>query len=150
MASHDIDRQVSTHAHRSWTDAIGDGDTKLVLDEPSLLSFVQRALLDPGGVYLYLNPVPPVVAPPPSRKIPGRPVPTQTKREDSDTVPRTKGEGDDENEQDRKARLRVSAFGAITWVIGRISIYLLLCFAEKTTSTQKLALRLPKKTQLTI
>jgi len=82
-----------------------------------------------------LNPVPPVVAPPPSRKIPGRSVPTPTKREDSDTVPRTKGEGDDENEQDRKARLRVGAFGAITWVLGIISTHILLCFAEKTTFT---------------
>ena len=120
MASHDIDRQVSTYAHKSWTDAIGQGDRKLVLDEPSLLSFVQRALFDPGRVYLYLNPAPPVVVPAPSKKVPGRPLPAPVKREESDIVSRMKGEGDDENEQDRKARLRVGAFGAISWVLGKI------------------------------
>jgi E3 ubiquitin-protein ligase listerin len=121
MASHDIDRQVATYAHKSWIDAIGEGDKKFVLDEASLLSFVQRALLDPGGVYSYLNPIPPAVAPPPLKKVTGRPLPVPAKRDDSDTVTRTKGDGDDENEQDRKARLRVGAFGALAWLLGKIS-----------------------------
>ena len=119
IASHDIDRLVSASAHNSWSDAIGEGDRKLVLDESSLLSFVQRTLLDPGSVYSYLNPTPPIIAPPPSKKTPSRLVPSSTKKEESDVVSRAKGEGDDENEQDRKARLRVGAFGAIAWVLGK-------------------------------
>lgn len=119
MASYDIDRQVSSSALKSWTDAIGEGAGKFALDEtllPSLLSFVQRSLLDPGGVYLYLNPPAPVAAPVTSKKLPGRSGPM---RDESELATRTKGEGDDENEQDRKARLRVSAFGALHWVLGR-------------------------------
>jgi hypothetical protein len=125
MASHDIDRQVSAYAHKSWIDAIGEGDRKLALDVSSLLAFVQRALLDPGGVYLYLNPIPPVISPPPSKKVPGRPLSTPTKRDDSEIVSRAKGDGDDENEQDRKARLRVGAFGALTWLLGKILLQFL-------------------------
>jgi hypothetical protein len=123
MAAHDIDRQVSFSAGKSWTDGIGEGAEKLALDEtllPSLLSFVQRSLLDPKGVYLYLNPPAPVAAAVPSKKLPGRSGPT---RDDSELATRTKGEGDDENEQDRKARLRVSAFGALGWVMGRHITY---------------------------
>lgn len=118
MASHDIDRQVASYALRSWADAVGEGDGKLVLDGtllPLLLSFVQRSLLDPAGVYLYLNPPAPVAAPLPSKRLPGR---TGPARDDCEGVSRTKGEGDEENEQDKNARLRVSAFGAVAWVMG--------------------------------
>ena len=103
------------------------------------MSFVQRTLLDPGGVYLYLNPAPPIVAPPPSKKVPGRPVPIAVRRDESDTVSRMKGEGDDENEQDRKARLRVGAFGAISWVFGKIflpSPLLPICITTDRLSTE--------------
>lgn len=121
MAAHDIDRQVSYQTLKCWNDATGEGTGKLVLDEtlsPSLLAFVQKSLLDPGQVYLDLNPVPPVVAPPPPKKVAGRAVAVPAmKREDSD-VTRSKGEGDEENEQDRKARLRVGALGALIWILG--------------------------------
>lgn len=104
---------------KSWTDAVGEGSGKLVMDEtllPSLISFVRRSLLDPAAVYLCLNPPAPVAAAVPSKKLPGRSGPT---RDDSDLASRAKGEGDDENELDRKARLRVSAFGALGWIMGR-------------------------------
>lgn len=122
MAAHDIDRQVSYQALKSWKDATGEGTGKLVLDEtlsPSLLAFVQKSLLDPGQVYLDLNPAPPIIpAPPPKKVAGGRAVAVPSmKREDSD-VTRSKGEGDEENEQDRKARLRVGALGALIWILG--------------------------------
>lgn len=122
MASHDIDRQLSSFAQRSWNDAIvlpnSQSPGKLVLDEnllQPLLSFIQRALLDPIGIYVYLNPTPVTVVTTPPRKTPGRPAPA--KREDSETS-RSKAEGEEENEPDRKARLRVGAFGALKWALG--------------------------------
>jgi hypothetical protein len=128
MASHDIDRQVSTVAYRSWNDAIclpnSQSPGKLVLDESllqALLSFIQRALLDPIGIYVYLNPAPVTVATPPPRKTPGRPAPiVPVKREDSESS-RSKAEGEEENEHDKKARLRVGAFGALKWALGSSS-----------------------------
>jgi hypothetical protein len=144
MASHDIDRQVAAYAHKSWTDAIGEGDMKLVLDESSVLSFVQRALLDPGGVYSYLNPAPPVIVPPPSKKVASRTSHPPTSREDTDTIPRAKAEGDDENEQDKKARLRVGAFGAVTWILGRMLLDLLSTSLTRIYFTKKHALSLTK------
>lgn len=145
IASHDIDRQVGIHALKSWNDVIGQDDGKLVLDRallPSLISFVQRTLLDPAGVYLYLNPAPPAVPQAPSKKVPGRAVPAPTmKREDSDTF-RTKGEGDDENELDRKARLRVGAFRALTWILSKSTNYVVFSSFNPESSLQPYAQRL--------
>jgi len=58
----------------------------------SSLSFVQQTLLT-RGVYVYLNPLPPVVAPPPPRKVPVD-LYTPTREMTSDMVSRTKGEGE--------------------------------------------------------
>lgn len=96
----------------------GSSEDKLVLDEalfPRVWDFVQRTLLDPGGVYLYLNP-PPTAAPTPtpSRRGSGRGTPV---RRDDETLLRPKSEEDEEDELDRKARLRVGAFGATEWVL---------------------------------
>ena len=67
-----------------------------------------------------------------------------TKRDDSDMVSRTKGEEDNENEQDRKARLRVGAFGAVAWILGKVAlvyyfIYLtdLLCLETRHKSSKE-------------
>ena len=133
MAAHDVDRQVSYQTFESWNEATGTGEKetgKLVLDgtlSSSLLVFIQKSLLDPGQVYLDLNPAPPVViAPPTTKKVGGRTVAVPSmKREDSD-VTRSKGEGDEESEQDRKARLRVGALGALIWILGR-SPFALFC-----------------------
>ena len=72
-------------------------------------------LLDPLGVYLYINPPQPA-APTPvsSRKGSGRGTPV--KRND-EPIGRTKVDEEEEKEQDRKARLRVGAFGATDWVL---------------------------------
>lgn len=139
MIAHDIDRQVSSYALKSWMDVVGEGDGKLLLDEAPLLSFIQRAMLDPSGVYLYLNPAPPVVAP--VKKIPGRAV-----REEVDL--RTKAEGDEENEQDRKARLRVGSLGSVAWILGKAR-NLIEC-TVLTSRWQTLAPNLQKKPRWTI
>ncbi|EIW55564.1 ubiquitin-protein ligase RKR1 [Trametes versicolor FP-101664 SS1] len=121
LAAHDVDRQVSSHARESWSRYVttsGPSEDKLVLDEalfPRVWDFVQRTLLDPGGVYLYLNP--PATAAPtptPSRRGSGRGTPV---RRDDEALLRPKSEEDEEDELDRKARLRVGAFGATKWVL---------------------------------
>ncbi|KAI0777188.1 hypothetical protein BD413DRAFT_171550 [Trametes elegans] len=121
LAVHDVDRQVSSFARESWSRYVtitGQSDAKIVLDEtlfPRLWEFVQRTLLDPGGVYLYLNPPQPALpTPAASRKGSGRGTPV---RKDDETSLRTKADEDEENEQDRKARLRIGAFGATEWVL---------------------------------
>jgi hypothetical protein len=118
MAAHDADRQLSAFALKSWDDSISLQDVggKLFLDLVPLLSFVQRVLLDPKGVYTYLNPIPPVIIDPP--RISGRSalVTSSMKREEAE---RHKDESnDEESESDRKARLRIGAFGALKWILG--------------------------------
>lgn len=121
MAAHDADRQLSAFGLKSWDDSISLRDVggKLFLNHTlleSLLSFVQRVLLDPKGVYTYLNPTPPVIIDSP--RISGRSAlaMSSTKREEAE---RPKGESsDEESESDRKARLRIGAFGALKWTLG--------------------------------
>ncbi|KAI9062239.1 hypothetical protein FKP32DRAFT_1593812 [Trametes sanguinea] len=127
LAAHDVDRQVSSFARESWSryvSAAQSSDNKLLLDGPlfsSLWEFIQRTLLDPAGVYLYLNPPQPVISTPASsRKGSGRGTPV---RKDEDLSTRPKSDEEEENEQDRKARLRIGAFGATEWVLNaRISL----------------------------
>ena len=121
MAAHDVDRQVSHQALKSWNEIAS------VHDPTALLTFVQKSILEPGQVYLDLNPSPPVVVPPMTtttmKKVGGRTVGVPpAKREDLDVV-RSKGDGDEESERDRKARLRVGALGALIWILGSYSIF---------------------------
>jgi len=130
LATNDIDRLVSSAASKSWNEIVltkGPSSTShLLLTESlffSLDTFVQRTALDPSGVYAYLNPVPPPVPSPlpvPSRKggAKGSTISTPRK-DDGDQTPRSKADEQEENEQDRKARLRIGALGAARWVIGR-------------------------------
>ena len=115
MAAHDVDRQVSHQALKSWNEIAS------VHDPTALLTFVQKSILEPGQVYLDLNPSPTVVVPPTTtttKKVGGRTVGVPpAKREDLDVV-RSKGDGDEESERDRKARLRVGALGALIWILG--------------------------------
>ncbi|RPD56966.1 hypothetical protein L226DRAFT_615267 [Lentinus tigrinus ALCF2SS1-7] len=121
LAVHDVDRQVSSYAKEAWTRYVSTttaSDDKLLLDSTLLLSlwdFVQRTLLDPTGVYLYINPPQPAIpTPAQSRRGSGRGTPV---RKDEEVHSRPKAEEDEEKEQDRKARLRVGAFGATEWVL---------------------------------
>lgn len=136
MAAHDIDRSIAASALRSWKAALsypGDpqADQKhLLLDDrlwSSLLSFIQRAALDPSGIYQYLNPTPPVAPSPAPGRGSGKPNLTATSwKGDSEPTSRSKGDEMDEGEQDRGARLRIGAFGALRWALGMLSTCLVL------------------------
>jgi len=125
MAAHDVDRQVSSYVIKSWNEAVSLSEHeqrlgKLILDETlitHLLSFIQRTLLDPSAVYHHLNPTQPVIVPTPSRKVPG--LTSLPARREEEQVSRSKTEEEEENNQDRKARMRVGAFGAVGWILGR-------------------------------
>ena len=143
MATQDVDRQVASYASKSWNDAVSLSDSghsgKLVLDEvltPCLISFLQKTFLDPSITYSHLNPVQPTVVSIPSRKVSGRGTPLPSRIETPDSS-RSKAEEDEENEQDRKARLRVGAFGAIGWILGNSTTskidYFFLNFAIQDT-----------------
>ncbi|KAI0341369.1 hypothetical protein BDW22DRAFT_1358876 [Trametopsis cervina] len=126
MTAFDVDRQVAAAARNSWNKftslvtnvQAGAAGKGLQLSEEKLhqlWDLVLRVLLDPGGVYLYINPPAPVVPPPPSqRRGAAR---TQPVVNDDEASGRNKGEEDEEEERDRNARLRISAFGAAEWIL---------------------------------
>ena len=144
MATRDPERVVALAAQRCWdahvavapVDKEGGENRKHVLDATqmaALFAFVQRALLDPLALHAYLNPVqvPVDVAVP--KTIRGRPVPVvpaaaQTRRADQETPARAKGEGEEESEVDRRARLRIGALGALQWILGTC-VTVISCFA---------------------
>lgn len=140
MAAHDIDRQLSSYARQSWDKFVsvactpsneislasegalsGPVKARLVLDTASfsgIWGFVQRVILDPGAVYLNVNPAQPTAPPPqPQRKAGGRAIPQIKKDEETST--RSRAEDEEENELDRNARLRIGALGAAEWVLSR-------------------------------
>ncbi|KAI0042795.1 hypothetical protein FA95DRAFT_1682318 [Auriscalpium vulgare] len=122
LATCDVDRAVAQTARRSWIQHVSlvDSAGKLALAGPllsSLLAFVQRAVLDPAGLYQYLNPVQVPVNITPVKTVRGRPVPVPVKKTDEDAAPRVRAEGEEESETDRKARLRVGGIGVLTWIL---------------------------------
>lgn len=129
LATYDIDRLVSTAASKSWNEVIltkePSSTSHLLLTQDlfsSLDVFIQRVTLDPSGVFVSLNPLPPP-APPSlatSSKKGGGKVSTP-RRDDGDQTPRSKADEQEESEQDRNARLRIAALGAARWVLGSIS-----------------------------
>ena len=128
MAAQDIDRQVSEAASKSWNSAVTttvDAQSKHQLGLEgellgSLITFIQNATLDPLRVYAYLNPAPPVAPPPPvHRKSGTRPTPAPA-RQEVDQSPRAKSDEVEESDQDKEARIRYGAIGAIRWVIGNV------------------------------
>jgi E3 ubiquitin-protein ligase listerin len=122
MAAHDIDRSVASTALKSWEGTISNNTNAndLALNEHLLLpldTFTQRAILDPSAVYAYLNPAQaPIVSILPHKK--GSIGARKEERADPEVVARAKAEEMEENEQDRRARLRVGAFGALRWILG--------------------------------
>ena len=98
-----------------------------VLDDSFLSSigvFVQRTMMDPIGIYEYLNPPPPIATGGDQPWKKGQPsgklsaVATLGKDDSGTLTPRSKTDEQEESEQDRKARLRVSALGAMRWIFG--------------------------------
>jgi E3 ubiquitin-protein ligase listerin len=130
IITRDVDRQVSISARRSWEESVSlvSSDTKLRLEGPfmsSVLAFLQRAILDPAGLYAYLNPVQVSVGVLQPRKAHGRPVPiSQIDKDEGESRTRPKADEDEETEQDRKARLRIGGLGILQWLLGVVSFLL--------------------------
>lgn len=118
MLAHDVDRQVSLQGQKSWSSITSpgvDGETLVNLEMlASVMEFLQRTLLDPPGVHLYLNPPAPVAAPTPGIKRPGgKFIPEAPKEELESKV-------NEESDLDRNARLRFGALSAFRWLFGKL------------------------------
>ncbi|KAK2461029.1 hypothetical protein APHAL10511_006970 [Amanita phalloides] len=125
MAAQDVDRMVSNVALKSWNTAVTfTRDTqpeyqRLCLEGEllkSLISFIQNAALDPLAVYTNLNPAPGPTPPPLPHKRSGTRTPVSV-RKDVDQSSRAKTDDVEESEQDKKARIRCGAIGAIQWIL---------------------------------
>ncbi|CAL1708694.1 unnamed protein product [Somion occarium] len=138
MAAHDVDRQVSAYARQSWDRFLSVSlapsvspkpadeayiesakQLKLLLDAASfarIVGFIQRVLLDPGGVYLYVNPPQPAPQLPTVQRGKGGKS-AQPVRKDAEPVSRAKPDEEEEKVDDRNARLRIGAFGAAEWIL---------------------------------
>ena len=68
---------------------------------------------------MYVNPPQPTAPPAPTRanKGQGRALPPRKEKEE-DPSSRAKSEEEEEQEVDRRARLRIGAFGAAEWIFG--------------------------------
>jgi hypothetical protein len=117
-------------------------ETRFVLDTTSknaVFGFVQRAILDPLGVYAYLNPpstsnapTPPVHVSKNQRAGGGNKGSALSKQQqlaaaiaaarkggpEEKEPARSKTEEHDESENDRKARLRIGCMGGLQWFLG--------------------------------
>jgi hypothetical protein len=120
LASYDIDNLVGAQVLKSWTECVShlsNGQTPDQMLTHSLTNFIRRALFDPLGLYLFLNPLQPSSVDTPPRK-PGSRSPAVPKINTAEQIPRSKGDGEEELVQDRKARLRIGALGALKWILG--------------------------------
>ena len=141
LAANDVDRSVAIIAYKTWEETIATTpsttsdasnlNTHIVLDEiawSSLTSLIQRAALDPGGIYLDFNPVtpsapPPIIHPYQSKKGSAKGSQISTpRRDDGDQTPRSKMNEQEESDQDRNSRLRIGALGAAKWLLGSLLV----------------------------
>lgn len=124
MAAHDVEKSVSMTAANSWTSSVSHHEAeaaRIYLSSSTmalLISFMSRTLYDPLGVYAYINPPAPTAQPPAAhaKRVHGKLVLPVHQTEEVE--PRPKFEEDDESEQDKVGRLRVSALGTLRWIIG--------------------------------
>lgn len=132
MSAWDIDRTVSREGKRSWARCVvwnyeSDEEASsrtLSLGNAGLAEglsdFVSNALLAPDPLYLRIfPPAPPAPAAiiPHGRRIPGRqPIAPRAVVEDESV---RNPESEEENEDDRRARLRAGALGSIKWLLGK-------------------------------
>jgi stearoyl-CoA desaturase (delta-9 desaturase) len=136
LASYDADRSVAAIASKVWEKIIfttpenADGTSSsakhISLDEvtrSSLTSFIQRAALDPNGVYTSFNPVTPTAPPLTIHSYLSKnrsQAHTPNRDDGGDQTPRSKIVELEESEQDRTARLRSGALGALRWLLGKL------------------------------
>ncbi|KAI0036224.1 hypothetical protein K488DRAFT_41686 [Vararia minispora EC-137] len=118
LAAQDADRGVAMAARRSLDAhvSLGVSLTEDKLPAPALAPFVQRAIFDPLGLYAYLNPVQVPVNTTPPRIVRGRIVAAPPVRK---IVEEPEARPDDEDEDDRRARLRIGGMGTLQWLVAR-------------------------------
>ena len=129
LSTHDVDRQAASSSKKAWQIGFSSSSPTSSLQilptfiDP-LLRFAKNALCDPLALYLELNPVQSAFVPSAlphyqSRDKGGakRGTPPSAKLPETEETQR-KAEDEEENEDDRKARLRVGAFGILKWVLG--------------------------------
>ncbi|KAJ4467014.1 hypothetical protein J3R30DRAFT_3579883 [Lentinula aciculospora] len=143
LATHDIDPAVGSVLAESWRKFLGTSSSS----NAQIQSYAQRAILDPGGLYAYLNPAPPpppVSTPTPhktksqgnqkghttSKGVKGKPPPTKPTPITATkvTIDNSKSPSLDEiqpdsleTDTDRDARIRVGGLGALAWVLSSTS-----------------------------
>ncbi|KAF7796133.1 hypothetical protein EIP86_007306 [Pleurotus ostreatoroseus] len=125
MTAHDADRQVSAFARESWDRFVSVAPAETTLKKlqlsvsgsmfRSLWDFTQRVLLDPAGVYAYVNPPQPVIITS-NLKAAGKGSSARARRED-DPPSRSGREEEEESEGDQNARLRIGSFGVAEWLL---------------------------------
>ncbi|KAG8925869.1 listerin E3 ubiquitin protein ligase 1 [Tulasnella sp. 418] len=132
LSSFDIDRLVSLKSKSSWdgvvsweTSADDEASSSVIsLHTPHLsaiLGFIQKAIMDPISLHTsFLPPAPIAVLPltprgaAKSKQIARTPLPSP-RTPDESTRP-AKSDADEEVEDDRRARYRISALGALKWI----------------------------------
>lgn len=156
VLAHDVEKSVSNVGQEAWDSFVrhsptvvegsqltgGSNGKYFLLDNASkstIFGFVQRTVLDPLGVYSYLNPPPasnvptPPDIPNPKNRRPGGGTKgaAASKQQqlaaalaaarkagtDAGEPSRNKTEGYDESETDRRARLRIGALGGLRWFL---------------------------------
>ncbi|KZT68385.1 hypothetical protein DAEQUDRAFT_727954 [Daedalea quercina L-15889] len=123
LAAHDVDRQVASLAREPWARSVSlfASSRSLTLDvdlTQHLWDFVHRTLLDPSGVYLYVNPPQPTAPPPPAHKKGAKA--SLAKKAPEEDASRARPEEEEESEGDRRARLRMGACGSAEWILNAL------------------------------
>lgn len=121
IAVHDVDKQVAVQARRAWnlgiatTSEVSRSDLVYLLEDQTLdhlADFAGRCLFDPQKIYLDLNPI--FRAQNVEYALNGQ----GTQPADEDATFRAKQE-EEESDDDRKSRIRVSAMGILKWFLGK-------------------------------
>ena len=172
VLAHDIDKVASSAGKEAWNSFVRycpgysveesptdtSAEAYFILDATSrrtLFGFLQRTVLDPLGVYAYLNPPPassvptPPEQPNPKNRRPGssNKGAAASKRQqlavaiaaarkvgiEAEEPVRNKSEEYDENESDKSARLRISAVGGLRWFLGEIYLLRVLRRLDRKT-----------------
>ncbi|KAJ3986996.1 hypothetical protein F5890DRAFT_1406039 [Lentinula detonsa] len=123
LATNDVDPVVANVAAESWRQFAGNSPSLLCREQ--ITSYAQRAILDPGGLYAYVNPALPSPSPPPTK---GKSTPL-TAKVSEDTSDLQQPQGSDglqsdslETDTDRDARIRVAGIGSLALFVSNSSL----------------------------
>ncbi|KAJ3719553.1 hypothetical protein DFJ43DRAFT_1005337 [Lentinula guzmanii] len=124
LATNDVDPVVANVAAESWRQFARTSPSLLCREQITI--YAQRAILDPGGLYAYLNPAPPspsVSTPTLSHKEKLR----LTQKNDTSDLPQPQGfdglQSDSlETDTDRDARIRVAGIGSLALFVSNSSL----------------------------